>query len=135
MIVKIKYVLIVSHSESLSSVCKGGSGGICKRKGKFVHVLNQALGHEDVSESELSGGDWSASHPGCFTPREKAPDTHWIGGGVGCRTGLDVLVKGIKSLLLPGIEPQSSSPYFTILTELSQLFRRHSFILGAKQGT
>jgi hypothetical protein len=28
----------------------------------------------------LDRGEWSASHPSCFTPRERAPDTHWIGG-------------------------------------------------------
>jgi hypothetical protein len=33
--------------------------------------------------------DWSASRPGRFTPDERAPDTHWIGGWVEPRTGLD----------------------------------------------
>jgi hypothetical protein len=32
------------------------------------------------STSALDGGEWSASHPGHFTPRERAPGTHWIGG-------------------------------------------------------
>jgi hypothetical protein len=32
--------------------------------------------------SALVGGEWSASHPGRFTPRERAPRTHWIGGWV-----------------------------------------------------
>jgi hypothetical protein len=31
---------------------------------------------------------------GCFTPRERAPGTHWIEGCVGPRTGLDAVVKG-----------------------------------------
>jgi hypothetical protein len=30
--------------------------------------------------SALDGGEWSASHPGRFTPGERAPGTHWIGG-------------------------------------------------------
>jgi hypothetical protein len=30
--------------------------------------------------SALDGGEWSASHPGRFTPRERDPGTHWIGG-------------------------------------------------------
>jgi hypothetical protein len=30
----------------------------------------------------LVGGEWSASHPGCITPGERAPGTHWIGGWV-----------------------------------------------------
>jgi len=29
--------------------------------------------------SVLDGVEWSASIPGRFTPREKAPGTHWIG--------------------------------------------------------
>jgi hypothetical protein len=28
------------------------------------------------------GGKWSASRPGCFIPRERTADTHWIGGWV-----------------------------------------------------
>jgi hypothetical protein len=28
--------------------------------------------------SELDGGEWSASRPGRFNPRETAPYTHWI---------------------------------------------------------
>jgi len=31
--------------------------------------------------SALDGGEWSASRPGRFTPREIAPGIHWIGGG------------------------------------------------------
>jgi hypothetical protein len=30
--------------------------------------------------SVLAEGEWSASRPGRFTPGEKAPTTHWIGG-------------------------------------------------------
>jgi hypothetical protein len=33
--------------------------------------------------SALDGGEWLASRPGRFTPREKALDTHWIGGWAG----------------------------------------------------
>jgi hypothetical protein len=28
----------------------------------------------------LVGGEWSTSRPGCFTPGERAPGTHWRGG-------------------------------------------------------
>jgi len=38
-------------------------------------------------------GDWSASCHGYFTSRERAPGTHWIGGWVGPRDSLDVVVK------------------------------------------
>jgi hypothetical protein len=41
----------------------------------------------------LDGGEWSASRPGHFTPRERPPGTHWIGGWVGPRAVLDALVK------------------------------------------
>jgi hypothetical protein len=41
----------------------------------------------------LDGGEWSASRPSRFTPRERAPGTHWIGGWVGPRTVLDAVVK------------------------------------------
>jgi hypothetical protein len=33
--------------------------------------------------SALAGGEWSASSPCHFTPGERAPGTHWIGGWVG----------------------------------------------------
>jgi len=42
--------------------------------------------------SALDGGEWSASCPGHFTHRERAPGTHWIGGWVGPRVGLDTVV-------------------------------------------
>jgi len=44
--------------------------------------------------SALDGSEWSASHPSCFTPRERAPGTHWIGGLGGPRAGLDAVVRG-----------------------------------------
>jgi hypothetical protein len=39
----------------------------------------------------LVGGEWSASRPGHFASGERAPGTHWIGGWVGPRTGLDAV--------------------------------------------
>jgi hypothetical protein len=51
----------------------------------------------------LVGGEWSASHPCRFTPEERAPGTHWIGGWVGPRAGLDDVEKR-KFLTLPGLE-------------------------------
>jgi hypothetical protein len=41
----------------------------------------------------LDGGEWSASRPGRFTPRGRSPGTHWIGGWVGPRAVLDVVVE------------------------------------------
>jgi hypothetical protein len=43
--------------------------------------------------SALDRGEWSASRPGRFTPRKRAPGTQWIGGWVGPRAVLDVVVK------------------------------------------
>jgi hypothetical protein len=41
--------------------------------------------------SVLDGGEWSASRPGRFTTRERAPYTPWLGVWVGSRTGLDAV--------------------------------------------
>jgi hypothetical protein len=48
--------------------------------------------------SALVGGEWSTSRPGRFTP-----GTHWIGGWVDLRAGLDDLEKR-KFLTLPGLQ-------------------------------
>jgi hypothetical protein len=53
--------------------------------------------------SALDGCEWSASRPGRFTPGGRAPGTHWIGGWVGPRAGLDYMEKR-KFLTLPGLE-------------------------------
>jgi hypothetical protein len=48
-------------------------------------------------------GEWSASCPSHFIPGERAPRTHWIGGWVGPRAGLDNMEK--KKCLTPlGLE-------------------------------
>jgi hypothetical protein len=41
--------------------------------------------------SALDEGEWSASRPCRFNPRERAPSTHWIGGWVNPRAGLDAV--------------------------------------------
>jgi hypothetical protein len=43
--------------------------------------------------SSLSWREWSVSRAGRFTPRERAPGTHWIGGWLDPRAGLDAVVK------------------------------------------
>jgi hypothetical protein len=53
--------------------------------------------------SALVGGEWSASGTGRFTPGERAPGTHWIGGWVDPRGSLDDLEKR-KFLTLPKFE-------------------------------
>jgi hypothetical protein len=49
------------------------------------------------------GGEWLTSRTWRFTPGERAPGTHWIGGWVGPRAGLDDVEKR-KFLTLPGLE-------------------------------
>jgi hypothetical protein len=43
--------------------------------------------------SALVGGEWSASRHGRFTPGEIAAGTHWLGGWVDPRAGLDDVEK------------------------------------------
>jgi hypothetical protein len=43
--------------------------------------------------SALVGGEWSASRPGRFTPEERSPFTHCIGGWVDPRAGPDDMEK------------------------------------------
>jgi hypothetical protein len=47
----------------------------------------------DVLTSTLTGGEWSASRPGRFTPGETAPGTDWMGGWKDPRVGLDDVEK------------------------------------------
>jgi hypothetical protein len=69
-------------------------------KGKVVPVLFLTEHHtmKAFLTSALDGGEWSASHPGHFTPREKAPGMHWIGGWVGPKGILDMVGKTKKLL-------------------------------------
>jgi hypothetical protein len=53
--------------------------------------------------SALAGGQWSALRPDHFKPGERAAGTHWIGGWLDSRAGLDDVEKG-KFLTLPGLE-------------------------------
>jgi hypothetical protein len=91
--------------------------------------------------SALAGGEWSASHPGRFTPGERGFPTHWIGGWVDPRAGLDDM-EDRKFLTLPGLEfrpldrpARSQSLYrlrynFTTDIILCQvIFRNRSFIV------
>jgi hypothetical protein len=48
--------------------------------------------------SALDGGEWLSSRPGRFTSGEIAPGTHWIGGWVGPRAGLDTVDPALKTI-------------------------------------
>jgi hypothetical protein len=59
----------------------------------------------DSLTSAVDGGEWSASHPGYFTPRKRAPRTHLDRrlGGPQSRSGRGCEEK--SSQPPPGIEP------------------------------
>jgi hypothetical protein len=68
--------------------------------------------------STLTGGEWSVSRPGRFTP-----GTHWTGGWVGSRAGLDDVERGkvIYSTGTRNPTPRSFSPYLVAIpTALSR---------------
>jgi len=71
-----------------------------RTKGKGVRVLltehhamrrigEWSYNSTHSSTSALDEGEWSASPAGSFTPRERTPSTHCIGGWVGPEVGLD----------------------------------------------
>jgi hypothetical protein len=60
--------------------------------------------------SALGGGEWSASRPDRFTLKERTPGTHWIGGWVGPRAGLDTEVRRKIPSPYRDWNPRSSSP-------------------------
>jgi hypothetical protein len=72
--------------------------------------------------SALDGGEWSASCPGRFIPREGAPGTHWIGGWVGPRAILDAVVK--RKIPSPHRE---SNPRTAIVQTIAQCYTNFSF--------
>jgi hypothetical protein len=67
--------------------------------------------------SALDGGEWSASRPSHFTLREGVPGTHWIGGWVGPRAILDVVVKR----KIPSLS-QESNPRTPIVQPIAQCY-------------
>jgi hypothetical protein len=71
-----------------------------KSKGKVVPVKHYAMktfglvdAYTHVFLTSALVGEWSVSRPGRFTPGERAPGTHWIGGWVGPRANLDYMEK------------------------------------------
>jgi hypothetical protein len=65
-------------------------------------VARDSIRNEGTREINY-GSCISASRPGRFTPREIVSYTHWIGGWVGPRTGLDVVEK--RNILAPAGNP------------------------------
>jgi hypothetical protein len=82
----------------------GGSGGIAPLF--FTKLLDE--------------DEWSASYAVCFTSPGKEPSLPiWIRGSVDPRAGLDAVA---KSLVLPGIESNSSRPRARRYTDLAVPF-------------
>jgi len=48
----------------------------------------------------LNGVEWSASCPGYCTHRERGSGTHWLGGWVGPRAVLDMVVESNPRTLI-----------------------------------
>jgi len=71
--------------------------------------------------SALDGGEWSVSRSGRFTPRERAPGTHWIRDWVGSRAGLEAVVKRKITHPIPGLgTPDHPARSQRCTTELSR---------------
>jgi hypothetical protein len=97
-------IFVCSTFHSLDPLASSNSEAKGKKgKGKVSCALTE---HHDMKAywgsggssthsmtSALDGGERSASRPGRFTLKERAPGTHWIGGWVGPRAVLDVVVK------------------------------------------
>jgi len=64
----------------------------------------------------IEGGEWSAAHPSHTLPLER-PSTHFTGGWVGSRAGLDRR----NSSSPPGFDPQTVQPVAQSLHRLSYL--------------
>jgi hypothetical protein len=97
-----------------------------KVKTKLSLCFNWAPRHEGVLDewmygsnhsltSALDGGEWSASRPGRFTPKEGALGTHWIGGWVGPRAVLDAVVK--KKIPSPCRESNPTTPIIQLVAQ------------------
>jgi hypothetical protein len=70
--------------------------------GEWWHISTNSM------TSSLNEGEWSDSRPGLFTPTEKAHGTHWIGGWVGRRAGLEAVMK--KKIPSPRRESNPRTP-------------------------
>jgi hypothetical protein len=84
------------------------------------HYTLKAYGGVDVKihvflTSAVIGSEWSASRVGRFIPGERAPGTHWKGGWVGPRTGLDDVEK--RTYRVSNSGPSAVQPVCSHYTE------------------
>jgi hypothetical protein len=69
-----------------------------------------------ILTSALDRGEGSASRLGRFTPGERAPGPHWIGGLVGLRACLDAMEKR-KYLVPAGNRTPALQPVACLYTD------------------
>ena len=104
-------------------------------KGKFIpeHAMNVYL--QSFLTSAIDGGRWSASRPGYFTPWEEIPNTHWVGGWLGFRFGLDAMQKRKQSYHAANQTeiPQMSNLLCSHCTDYHVREKINSFIHGIYQ--
>jgi hypothetical protein len=69
-----------------------------KRKVAPLYAVKEYIGVKFLSflTLALNGGEWPVLRYGCSIPGKTASDTHWIGGWVSPRGGLDVIDKKKK---------------------------------------
>jgi hypothetical protein len=79
--------------------------------------------------SALVGGEWSTSRPGHFTPGERAPGTHWIGGWVDLIAGLDHLETLLGLELRPPVVQPVASRYTDYAIPAPELLS-HSILIS-----
>jgi hypothetical protein len=73
--------------------------------------------HAFLTSALDGGGEWSDSRPGRFTPGERIPYTHWIGGWVDTRARLEEMA--MRNILTSCRESKSSHPVCSLVAELS----------------
>jgi hypothetical protein len=98
---------LVKHRDNFTFTLPHHEGVLREWRYSSTHSLTSAL----------DGGEWSASRPGRFTPRERASVTHWIGDWVAPRTVLDAAVK--RKIPSPRGE---SSPRTSIVQPIAQRY-------------
>jgi hypothetical protein len=79
--------------------------------------------------STLDGGEWSASLPCRFSPKERHPAAHWIGGPVGPSVCVDV-VERREYVALPRRELGPCSVLSTTIPTLRSLIYVTYFLIS-----
>jgi hypothetical protein len=113
-----------------------------KIKITFSLCLTQVWGSECIDSPfftlALLRGDWLASRPGRFIPRESAPRSHWIGGWGGSGKAAQDEMEKRKSLSLPildlrplGLPARSQLLYRLIIVTITT--NRNVYIRAASE--